>query len=155
MEKKYYTPTIEEFHIGFEYEEKEHYYNPNTKENTFEWIKQTVETYETDPGDVVVSLYGITTNKGDIRVKSLDRDDIESMGCKWEESNEHSDYYTVPGFNGCHTQLQYDRGFENYRIQILDKEGNRMQIFFEGKLKNKSELKTIFRFIGIDKYIPK
>ena len=64
-EKKYYTPSIEEFHVGFEYE-----------------ISYDGETYQSKVVDDSDELHRIKTAIESlwVRVKHLDREDIESLG---------------------------------------------------------------------------
>ena len=62
----YYKPSIEEFHVGFEYEEK-----LQTKDK---WIKRTLE----DVDDF--KRMEVNTADSHRRVKYLDREDIESLG---------------------------------------------------------------------------
>lgn len=77
-ENKYYTPQIEEFFIGFEFEEE--FKNPNWSklarplEDTYEFVKLKLDTSH--------SLSRITSKlkNNRVRVKYLDREDIESLG---------------------------------------------------------------------------
>ena len=83
MDNKYYTPSIEEFHVGFEYE----YYDVIQDK----WIITTIKTYDDMyecPNDM--SIDGNICAKY-IRVKYLDKDDIESLGfyeAKLKDSND-------------------------------------------------------------------
>lgn len=133
---KYYTPTIEEFHVGFEYEEKFQTKN--------EWRKTILE----DVDDF--KRMEVNVNDNDRRVKYLDREDIESLG--FEVTND------VNG--GLHPS--YDRFFKegksmdyialyNYADQWLTihSDGEPNDIRFYGIIKNKSELKRILKQIGI------
>ena len=72
METKYYTPKIEEFHVGFEFE----YLNLKNQ-----WIKSDdfSDTFLNDDIDTV-SEVGRHLDNSEIRVKLLDREDIESLG---------------------------------------------------------------------------
>ena len=81
MENKYYKPTIEEFHVGFEYEYWDtlgdgHY---DWFEGTYYYMKQTDKPK--NGGHVVWSIDSLikAINDLEIRVKYLDREDIESM----------------------------------------------------------------------------
>jgi len=98
--KKYYTPEIEEFHVGFEYESLETWYNGEWDNiGTTEWIKRTVR----DANQVYLNgepraIYHISIfNNGKpienwsdkIRVKHLDRYDIEGCGFQYNDSFAH------------------------------------------------------------------
>ena len=70
---KYYTPSIEEFHVGFECEIKigDHWKNIKAIEDIEEML-----------------IYGIP-KPNNSRVKYLDKDDIESLG--WELTPQYND----------------------------------------------------------------
>ena len=68
-QEKYYTPTIEEFHSGFEYEFLMQYLN------FYMWQKRVVE-----PDHRSFENYFNYIENNSIRVKYLDREDIESLG---------------------------------------------------------------------------
>lgn len=106
-DNKYYTPTIEEFHVGFEYENKQflkHITNLNehTEEDyTYikcEWSKfidfKDVFNLFFENGNIV----DITVPKS-IRVKYLDREDIESLNLEVFELDmgEYSAFYIKKG----------------------------------------------------------
>ena len=133
MEKKYYTPEIEEFHIGFECETLER----------DSWKK--VEIY-----DVSFEIDTEELKQKKIRVKYLDKEDIESIG-GWEFVKEYKD----PGsycldFKKRHTELTLHPALEETMIFI--EHGSDISIgypVFKGKIKNKSELKTLLKQLGI------
>lgn len=142
MEKnKYYTPEIEEFHIGFEFEE----YIPGT--NT-EYSKQ--EYYTTSHFNMMYNTYSNNLQEGWARVKYLDQSDIESLGFE----------FTInPDFDFI-SKVQYDdtRGKVYYKILLsfgvkgpwVRVQANRTTLF-AGHVKNKSELKRILKQIGYEK----
>lgn len=139
---KYYTPSIAEFHIGFEFE-----YCPLFKD---EWIKKVleptkrglsklVETYEDYPDDSLADeMY---------RVKYLDKTDIEELG--FEESFDEPGEWFWKYKDNMDIQLYFD-----------DKHGNKDQgigvtiyndtIVFSGYIKNKSELKVLLKQLEIN-----
>lgn len=67
---KYYTPKIEEFHVGFEYE---------VKLNSGEWVKYTLTTLSE------LNFEDWSLKQNDVRVKHLDTEGLESLG--WNVSN--------------------------------------------------------------------
>ena len=82
---KYYTPSIEEFHVGFEYEYRNH--DGTVKNNTVlnYWNKSTIS----DLNELSYVERGLQT-PNNTRVKYLDKDDIKSLGfceAKLKDSN--------------------------------------------------------------------
>lgn len=127
-ESKYYKPEIQEFHPGFEFEEESvSGLMYNKKIFRFNWFNLQKEIVE-----------GLDSNK--IRVKHLDREDIESLG--WKFTNVNSEYFSLNGFNLTHRGSNYytiyeDKGADEYS--------------FRGHIKNKSELKRLMQQINIEK----
>lgn len=142
MENKYYTPEIEEFHVGFEYEvfEKGQKEDPNIMtfipiETEDKWHKFTYP----DPflGYRVDKLF----EKRKLRVKYLDREDIESLGftyigALWFESKNKK--VRIRKWKG--TQIDIYTNWES-------NENNALR--FRGSSKNKSELKRILKQLNI------
>lgn len=142
MDKKFYVPEIEEFRVNFEFEEK-------NDEGT--WDKRTYPF-----GTVWFSVDEVLD--GFIRVKYLDRQDIESLG--WEFENENRDMITFsmkPDWNTC---LIDDRGWdENDKLWLTLREDYLVHINNGGNyeqydgmrfyIKNKSELKRLLKQLGI------
>ena len=99
MDDKYYTPEIEEFHVGFEYEQKPSFTDGTVKtQEDFDREKWKKRIFKVGYGPYINrALYGRNRDKGicGIRVKYLDREDIESLGFK-EDINEID--FPVQGF---------------------------------------------------------
>jgi len=146
---KYYKPSLEEFHIGFELEIKTHELRP--------WEKHTWL-----PGDQAKS---VSNYLDQIRVKYLDSEDIESLGfnanlqCPWEnrfllgDDYFKSILYELGGLDkGKIIYFIYkEKATENkYHIHYYDKENGSTPLpLFVGKLKNKSELCKLLTQLGI------
>ncbi len=144
MENKYYTPEIEEFHVGFEYEmiipvgfTYIDFSNPDKKPEitwSTEYRKGVFQVKPADPfeGELASITDAIKVNK--CRIKSLDREDIESLGFMKDSGD--CDY-----IDGDHGQLEIlhedDRGM---MINISTGYGACQE--FYGRIKNKSELKN-------------
>ena len=136
---KYYTPEIEEFHVGFEYEVKWNeekiilYTFPNYPRAGIDWGPIR---------DRIAIIENLLSSKDKVRVKYLDKEDIESLGFedKWEERGTWSlvKNQTIITFNP-----DYTNG--NVKISYLKRKG----FMFEGQVKNKSELKRILKQLGI------
>lgn len=120
-ENKYYTPSIEEFHVGFEYEVYDRLHNIWNKENNF-FLQQ---------GDFDDS----------IRVKYLDQEDIESLGWIIDDRNSKILYCCVE--DGRDIYMDYNIESKFCKISLLEED------LFKGTIKNKSELKFIMQCLGI------
>jgi hypothetical protein len=131
---KHYTPTIEEFYVGFEYEVK--------KEES--WFRcfysqgSLVDIYYKYNDD----LDSIDFEADTIRVKYLDQEDIESLG-----------FIT-------YDDTTFDKGDLQIRFNcLLQKKGQGLGliiydgysgIIFTGYIKNKSELVKLFKQLDIN-----
>lgn len=127
--EKYYVPTIEEFHVGFEYDL---YLND-------EWQSQPPFPsmfYDTDWEKIITSLI----ESKEIRVKYLDKNDIESLS--WGYDGGIVYYYSTDHF--C-VRLTSE-GNNIYSIHSL-KDSNTYCIF-QGTIKNKSELHKLMQQLG-------
>lgn len=130
---KYYTPEIEEFHVGFEYDTLGKELNESNGRYEDIWRKSVVDD---DDGDIQNPFdnfnYGIQTQT--IRVKHLDREDIESFKLDPEK------YKITKEFNHYHI---------SEKLMITADENPRWSIRFSGTIKNKSELKRLLKQLGI------
>ena len=139
MKDKYYTPTIDEFHVGFEYEILE--MGCKTKYNP-----TTLNQWDDLSGDYDDStlLYEIARGRQLVRVKYLDREDIESLGFVfiasdwWHKSNMGDDWQITRGNKDVYL-ISYGQH------EYVDKSKGS----FKGKIKNKSELKRLLKQLGI------
>ena len=129
-EEKYYTPSIEEFHVGFEYEVFDNLHKAWNKENNF-FLQQ---------GDF----------KDPIRVKFLDREDIESLGWKYNMpwSGNHLFNYIVNKKGDIPYRLYINYETHTLIIRHPLSDGHEK---FSGIIKNKSELKFIMKSLQITK----
>lgn len=149
MENKYYTPSIEEFYTGFEYERTVRVPYEDSDEIKLSpqgsWSKCSFPDFLNNHKYNLQSIIN-ALQLDCIRVKYLDREDIESLGFKYE--GVFRDGGTL-GFVDRIYRLHFYR--ENrlitrpYTISIKD---NNSQLFF-GDIKNKSELKILLKQLGI------
>jgi hypothetical protein len=137
VNNKYYQPTIEEFHVGFECEAK-----VLIEENKCEWrpfiIKQPNYEWMNVHTDGEYKTYTVPEC---VRVKYLDREDIES--CGWKYSDEVTYYYTTD-ISCIRLSLE---GKNNYSIYYLD--NTNTNCIFQGTIKNKSQLKKLMQQLNI------
>lgn len=156
MEKKYYTPTIEEFHVGFECEVDVAMVSGPKMEHGIAQVD------EIDTGhyfEYHLCVNGTRVYEGRIerfRVKYLDIEDIESLGWK---NHVHSSlfYFDIPnvtthsGEYFLNDELigypDYEMVFEeSNKITIRDCERD---VIFCGTIRNKSELKKLMQQLQI------
>lgn len=126
--KKYYTPEIEEFYVGFEFESN--YVLFNKTEKGSEWEKIILDDSQFG---WFYSAYTNDAVKSEFRVKYLDKEDIESLGFKLIEENFYYKRYCKDKYILRHYGLT--------SIIIQDEHGE----LFDGDIKNKSELKKLFK----------
>ncbi len=132
MENKYYVPQIEEFHVGFECE-----YN-NVKSN--KWIPHTIQF---DPTNDIFRNFFLTN---EIRVKYLDRDDIQEYGWELDSVVKKEGFFIHKNsnFNNGEIRLVF-REIEN-TVEIMCDKSN---FSFYGIIKNKSEFKKLMIQLNI------
>lgn len=133
MEKSknnYYIPSIEEFHVGFEYENF-------VKEKG--WTERKLENLEEQP----LNENGFCLELEDYRVKFLDNEDIESLG--WKFTPDDGD--DVPHFRLKPWKLYWfiTGGLTNINFA---EDGIKLQKF-RGLIRNKSELVVLMKQLRI------
>jgi hypothetical protein len=178
MESKYYTPEKEEFHIGFEYLDKirivdistlpvgmsisEYITNNPGYETDNEYVWRTIilddiynvpffyTTYADGSTESVVPEF--------IKVKYLDKEDIESLGFT---DYQHSvcDWYKLEGrfedsfaTHGYWTKIRLIHCFDKIKIMAYEYSWEEIEtILYQGSCKNKSELKKLMQMLKINK----
>jgi hypothetical protein len=136
---KYYVPEIEEFHVGFECELHMSISTNFCRSNKETWNKMIM--HETD------ILYNIKnyTDKDKIRVKFLDREDIESEG--WElYSKGNINFFTFRKPTNDFIQIHVKFG-EVSKISFSTRDGLESMDFI---IKNKSELRKLMKQLNIE-----
>jgi len=137
---KYYIPTIEEFHVGFDYEiwEKKLVYDKVWKFRVNKYMFN-----EKHVTQVFFNYNFIEDLKEEkIRVKYLDREDIESLDFKYLIKN----HYTTHSGDG-YIINTFD--FDN-TIIISYGDIHDSDTIFRGIVKNKSELKKLLKQLQIE-----
>lgn len=137
MKNKYYTPEIEEFHVGFEYEFKWSV-DEDKQEN---WYRSDIKDFQQFI-DIYHPIYSL-------RVKLLDREDIEELGFEHDSTVEQECFYKHKSTNFMSENdwwlIYYEKtGF----ITIHDSNGNSDNEFY-GEIKNKSELRRLMKQLHI------
>ena len=142
MIEKYYTPSIEEFHVGFEY------YLQDLHDNLVDKTYRPCIVEDTD------DLKTIEVNffPHDTRVKHLDQEDIESLEFELFESSKKEAIYhrssdSIMTKHEVHIWVDKEFGW----IEIKDmKDKHDLHPMFRGMIKNKSELKKVLEMIGYE-----
>jgi len=148
MEAKYYTPERNEFHEGFIFE-------ANYKKEG--WQKEIFGIGERSISSVPQLLYQFLDGmplEGNIRVKYLDREDVESLGFEFSEnyadrpilgflyeSKENKELQYLLYYNVLTNELRIERIFQCGTAKE--------DYLFNGFIKNKSELIRLMRQLNI------
>lgn len=133
MGKRYYTPDISEFYVGFEYEEDDN--------NTNNWEHQIVGK------DIVGDLdyFDDLIREGNIRVKHLDKEDLQKLG--WEKT----EGYSKPQCDFHHRKGLF-LNIQGKFVSIFDFDFDTgKEYLFQGIIKNKSELKKLMKQLKLKK----
>jgi hypothetical protein len=158
-DSKYYTPNISEFYPGFEYEMKERFMDGVVKtQKQFDESNWISCIYTLGEGPYLErTMFGNNphSHPSAIRVKYLDKEDIESvlnikpfLGGSYvfeKDCNFRPDWLT--GVYVSKIRIYFHPENTWVRIEyLIEKEWEK---FFEGSLKNKSELKNLLVWLGI------
>lgn len=147
--EKYYTPKIEEFCVGFEYEYR---YVYNEAQDV--WGKEVMGAAHLDIISCSYDDYDVYF-EGWYRVKYLDRGDIESLGFGYMGKDDYGfDVFNFYNKIGVNTGLSYHitvvnqvkihlaiAGYGSYDCPINE---------FDFYVKNKHELKILLNQLGIE-----
>lgn len=137
--KDYYTPELNEFHVGFEYEIF------TTNGSGFGWVKEVFELYtfesmpSTPDGGEKPFIYFIGYSN-EVRVKKLSKECIESLG--WKKDGKDCNYKI-----GTYC-LWFDPNLIDLTISNDDSYENYIS-YFIGDIKNKSELSKLMNMLNI------
>ena len=150
---KYYTPEIEEFHVGFEFESNYVLFEEGSLKNG--WNKVILSDrhnwfYDSYVNDAVPTEF---------RVKCLDREDIESLGfivefvpnC-FKENDDLEEGFTLILNNQDTIILHFNEVLTTIGKQHCYNEHSGNWSFnhlFQGTIKNKSELKVLLKQLGV------
>ena len=127
---KYYTPELNEFHIGFEYE----YEDINESGSTTSWYKTIVKENEC----YIIDQHLKYSDDLNLRVKYLDKEDVESLGWKLKNDLYIKDDLTLQVHKDSITIKYYDNFNNEWRTKVE-------QI----NIKNKSELVKLLKQLRI------
>lgn len=147
MENKYYTPDLTEFCPGFEYEEWVESYPEGFWTSTYVYGEASHSTPS------LQSLRNLIKTEN-IRTKFLDQSDIESFGFKF--TNKSIDlWFEIDGWwdiSGGHRVKKYILHYGLYDNRMIIEgltNGGDTDTFFEGTVKNKSQLRQLLKMLNI------
>lgn len=149
--EKYYTPTIDEFYIGYEYEYLSTSYSPiivDHTDDTIEFSKEKLDVWEKKILDLpltyspINSLYyiSILLENKQIRTKYLDREDILDLGF-----TEESYFFGVDEKYYQNNKFYLSQN-KNLTWSITDDD---TIIYYYGNIKSKNELRLILKFLNV------
>jgi len=139
---KYYTPSIEEFHVGFKFELLEPLKQGAV--SAFEgWQKLTVKDISLLSNRYFKELF----KQKYIRVKYLDSIDIQDLGFELLHNDGDALEFNIADKYDEITYLWFD--YETHNIDIYVGDGYDKDYLFRGTIKNKSELKKVLKMIGV------
>jgi hypothetical protein len=136
--KLYYTPVIEEFHVGFEYQTTD----LGDDGVSTVWRDQVFE------GEEIRTYFIEELNNEEHRVKFLDKEDIESFGFTVTHYNEVSIYGKVGGYQPY--TIENFSLVENHIFEIKWQSSMGDVTLFRGIIKNKSEFSKLLKQLNID-----
>lgn len=152
MNKKYYTPELSEFHVGFECEIR-----GNKNDEFAKAIVSLYSIYTMDASRPLTTLMAYPVDKtnnmigihvfeseldGFVRVKCLDEEDI--IDCGWAE---------IENYGGNIKKFNIGRYYfwvEDEQMIISQGSPYYPCAVFIGDIKNKSELKQLMKMLGIN-----
>jgi len=139
INKKYYTPKVEEFHVGFNYE----ILLPDSKyhKKIFGVDKINHPELEEFKDELMAIAHAI------VRVKYLDIDDIESIGFELDQCVKADCFFVIGNMIQGDYTLVFNR--KSKHIQIFSMSGNKSLSSFYGIIQNISELKIVLKQLEI------
>jgi hypothetical protein len=146
MEKTYYTPEIEDLVIGLKVE---YYYKSNTKDSKWEWKEAILKESDIDSARVAFSARNKRADGfGAIRVKHLDREDIEGEGWDFDQETKDGQFFYFGQWDDWALILGGRNG-SSQRVHIYRM--NHEQEGFCGTVLNLSEFRKLMKQLGIKK----
>lgn len=136
---KYYTPEIDEFHVGTHYQ-----FNTEGEAAGGQWVDAVIK--DGAQIDDIFRKYKNGIPVYDIRCKRLDHDDIITAGWAQDLSDSRSTCFIKRVENETHYLWFFDNG--TILIFKNNKYGHREDLF-SGTLRNKSDLKLLMKQLGI------
>ncbi len=171
--EKYYTPTIDEFYIGYECEWKVNGREWSVKypDICYNWNKHKIEIEDFYSNDFDIEEHNINNNTLIWRTKYLDDEDLNELGftkigknirygyIDYVGDNSKIDlskvgYYCYITFHKCRVDDEHLIMFHRYNPTTRNIEEDlkefESEIRFRGNIRCKNELKTILKFLNVN-----
>lgn len=135
MENKYFTPDIEDFHVGYEYE-----YEDIIPSGSSDYFKGVI----TKPSEIENLFQGFETGMR-VRVPYLTKEQIEAEG--WEQDERYNDekhFYKNNIYLRLYIGYHYNKIIA-YTISIFNEDG----ILFKGNCKDINTFRKICKLLEI------
>jgi len=143
--EKYYTPKLEEFHVGFEYEVKQST-DPKLEDWQHSWRSEIL-----DKSNIKYLLSRLDNNM--FRIKYLDKEDIESLDLKSIKNGNSKNSPLKFRFKKSHPyeDFWYLLYYEDTKLCVIDnnEDYDSNCTLFYGYINNKSELKKLIQLLKI------
>jgi hypothetical protein len=136
-EIRYYTPKIEDFHIGYQYE----YWCNN------EWNKEIIKTGQC----FNFALFRLEDEKN-VRTKHLDKSDIESLGWEYNEKEKtYSKHFSgyCESFTYTLKHIEHQKAIKIKLTYVSPEESFKNKTYYCGKCPSINELKYIMKLLEI------
>lgn len=145
-ENKYYTPELNEFHVGFEYEE---YYSGSWHSLVYDGSEVIVRGHHMNEyGDFYDSI-----EEAEVRVKYLSKECIESLGWKAKDFNKDGTIMLMGGYamefymnHPLQGELKLEFHNKDKYVIITNPQVGKVAML---TLNNKSELKKLLKMLNI------
>ena len=133
-QNKYFTPDIEDLHIGYKCEQKDE----------SEWTSYIIDQKSL----LYTTLRDLeSSEKSFIRTKFLDKSDIESLGWKWFTNASYGEDYEMINNNKKYVLSQIENTQEIY-VYLIDE--SKDYVLFNGQCKSINELRIIHKLLQIN-----
>ena len=153
---KYYTPEIEEFHTGFEFEIWSDGYFEDDVEDIAGWYEYTFNVRCWRSLSDIEELLNDSVTKMSVRVKYLNQQDIEELG--WSVTKDRDYEIDAQLEVSSHLLFEMTYDFEECELSIEKFFSNSLEVnptsfdsttIFNGTIKNKHELKKLMQMLNI------
>lgn len=143
MENKYFTPNIEDLHVGYECKIKEVVEDSNTRSGyNLEWVPYIIGVNNIGTSDIKVS-------SGSIRTPYLSKEQIANEGWKIIRNDIKPAPYKVDWVVARKGDYELCINLAMHDIMHMEINKTKHSVLYRGECKSINELRTIFKFLKI------